>query len=101
MVTLDITKMLQLDGLEEQISISLMTSGVAPKFNIAHRPNDNLLVYATYSEGFRPSGINRTTGRTAELVPDTYTSDLLRNLNLVGSHHWLMEKLHLMALFIP
>ena len=53
--------------------------GVAPKFNIAHRPNDNLLVYATYSEGFRPSGINRTTGRTAELVPDTYTSDLLRN----------------------
>ena len=36
-----------------------------------------LLVYATYSEGFRPSGINRTTGRTAELVPDTYTSDLL------------------------
>ena len=54
--------------------------GVAPKFNLAHRPNDNLLVYGTYSEGFRPSGINRTTGRTAELVPDTYTSDLLRNL---------------------
>tara|TARA_B100000212_G_scaffold342552_1_gene330536 strand:+ start:526 stop:2898 length:2373 start_codon:yes stop_codon:yes gene_type:complete len=54
--------------------------GVAPKFNIAHRPNDNLLVYGTYSEGFRPSGINRTTGRTAELVPDTYNSDLLRNL---------------------
>ena len=38
------------------------------------------MVYGTYSEGFRPSGINRTTGRTAELVPDTYTSDLLRNL---------------------
>ena len=57
-------------------------SGVVPKFNIAHRPNDDLLVYATYSEGFRPSGINRTTGRTAELVPDTYTSDLLRNLEL-------------------
>ena len=55
-------------------------NGVAPKFNIAHRPNDNLMVYGTYSEGFRPSGINRTTGRTAELVPDTYTSDLLRNL---------------------
>ena len=54
--------------------------GVAPKFNIAHRPNENLLVYGTYSEGFRPSGINRTTGRTAELVPDTYNSDLLRNL---------------------
>lgn len=55
-------------------------SGVAPKFNISHKPNDDLLVYATYSEGFRPSGINRTTGRTAELVPDTYASDLLRNL---------------------
>ena len=55
-------------------------SGVAPKFNLSHKPNDDLLVYATYSEGFRPSGINRTTGRTAELVPDTYTSDLLRNL---------------------
>ena len=54
--------------------------GVAPKFNLAHRPNDNLLLYGTYSEGFRPSGINRTTGRTAEVVPDTYTSDLLRNL---------------------
>ena len=55
-------------------------SGVAPKFNISHKPKDNLLVYATYSEGFRPSGINRTTGKTAELVPDTYTSDLLTNL---------------------
>ena len=55
-------------------------SGVAPKFNLSHKPSDDLLVYATYSEGFRPSGINRTTGRTAELVPDTYRSDLLRNL---------------------
>ena len=36
----------------------------------------------TYSEGFRPSGINRTTGNTAELVPDTYTSDLLKNMEV-------------------
>ena len=55
-------------------------SGVAPKFNLSHKPNEDLLLYATYSIGFRPSGINRTTGRTAELVPDTYTSDLLRNI---------------------
>lgn len=56
--------------------------GVAPRFNIAHRPNDNLMLYATYSEGFRPSGINRTTGNTAELVPDTYSSDLLKNMEV-------------------
>ena len=86
---LGITKLNQILGFVGRTNIyEFEDSGVAPKFNISHRPNDNLLVYATYSEGFRPSGINRTTGRTAELVPDTYTSDLLRNLeNLVGNPH--------------
>ena len=40
------------------------------------------MLYATYSEGLDLSGINRTTGNTAELVPDTYSSDLLKNMEV-------------------
>ena len=31
--------------------------GVAPRFNIAHRPSDNLMLYATYSEVLDPVGL--------------------------------------------
>ena len=34
-------------------------SGNSPKVNLTYRFTDQALVYATYSEGFRPGGVNR------------------------------------------
>ena len=56
-------------------------SDVSPKINIAHKLNDDVLLYATYSEGFRPSGTNRLNRQAREsgIVPATYDSDTLTN----------------------
>lgn len=37
---------------------SASDSGVTPKFNLAYTPTDDLMVYTTASEGFRPGGPN-------------------------------------------
>ncbi len=45
------------------------------KGSVSYRPNDDLLFFATYSEGFRPGGFNRN-----EDVPLTYVSDEVTNI---------------------
>ena len=37
-------------------------SGTTPKVTLTYKFDDQRLVYATYSEGFRPGGFNRGTG---------------------------------------
>ncbi len=44
-----------------------------PKFNVTYKLDDNRLIYLTYSEGYRPGGINRR----GSLPP--YQSDYLKN----------------------
>ncbi|MCG8465442.1 MAG: TonB-dependent receptor [Xanthomonadales bacterium] len=60
---------------------------VIPKFNLAYKPWDGTLFYATYSEGFRPGGFNRG-GGLASVNPDfptvetTYQTDDVTNYEL-------------------
>ena len=46
------------------------------KFNVTYDINDNLMVYGTYSEGFRPGGANRF---ETPAIPAIYNSDKLKN----------------------
>ena len=79
-------------------------SDVSPKVNIAHKLNDDVLLYATYSSGFRPSGTNRLNkvARESGIVPATYDSDTLTNLEagfkstLAGGKIILNGNLHTM-----
>ncbi|HEU4705066.1 MAG TPA: TonB-dependent receptor, partial [Sphingomicrobium sp.] len=48
-------------------------SGFVHRLNATYKPNDDLLLYATWSEGFRPGGINRR----GELPP--YKPDFIDN----------------------
>jgi len=50
--------------------------GATPKFNLAYKFTDTVLVYATYSRGFRPGGINRV----GNLPP--YKADYLSNYEI-------------------
>jgi outer membrane receptor protein involved in Fe transport len=59
-----------------RVNVATQQDGVVYKANLSWQPNDDLLFYATYSEGFRPGGNNRRAGLT---IPATYQSDLLRN----------------------
>jgi len=51
-------------------------NGWSPKVNLTYRLTDNALVYATYSEGFRPGGVNRR----GTLPP--YKADYLDNYEI-------------------
>ena len=55
-------------------------SGTIPKLNIKHNVSDDLMVYGTYSEGFRPSGVNRL--RPSDPAPKTYDADYLESMEL-------------------
>ena len=61
--------------------------GVTPRVNLTYKFNDDALVYATYSEGFRPGGINRR----GTLPP--YESDWLTNYELGWKTTWFDNRL--------
>jgi outer membrane receptor protein involved in Fe transport len=62
-------------------------SGNVKKFNLTYRFDDRRLVYATYSEGFRPGGINRN-----GTVPP-YQPDIIENYELGWKTTWANGRL--------
>jgi len=68
---------------------SVSEDGTVPKVNLTYRFDDARLVYATYSEGFRPGGINRN-----GTVPP-YESDYLKNYELGWKTTWADNRLRL------
>jgi iron complex outermembrane recepter protein len=61
--------------------------GVTPRVNLTYKFNDDALVYATYSEGFRPGGINRR----GTLPP--YEADWLTNYEFGWKTTWFDNRL--------
>ena len=56
-------------------------SDFVPKVSIKYNINDDVMVYALYSEGYRPGGVNR--GRSsAPIYPDKYDADFLLNTEI-------------------
>jgi iron complex outermembrane recepter protein len=60
------------------------TKGAIIKANLSFKPTDDLLFYATYSEGYRPGLLNRPGGRTNGVftVPFVVDTDELTNYEL-------------------
>jgi iron complex outermembrane recepter protein len=60
----------------------LKDTGFIFKGNLTYRPNDDLLFYGTYSEGFRPGGFNRGGGASnvpGVTIPFSYNTDSIKN----------------------
>lgn len=57
-------------------------NGNTPKVNVTYRFNDTKMIYATYSEGFRPGGVNRYND-----VPP-YSPDYLKNYEIGWKTMW-------------
>ena len=68
---------------------SVDDSDTVPKFNLTYRFDDDRLVYATYSEGYRPGGINRNG------TVDPYKPDYLTNYELGWKTMWGGNRLRL------
>lgn len=64
-------------------------SGSIPKVNLTFKPTPDTLLYATYSRGFRPGGVNRVAGPNG--IP--YEADFLQNYELGWKTQWLDRRL--------
>ncbi|MFT4253739.1 MAG: TonB-dependent receptor, partial [Caulobacter sp.] len=61
-------------------------TGNTPTFNLTYKFDDDKLIYATYSEGYRPGGINRR----GTLPP--YLSDYLKNYEFGWKTTWAQNR---------
>jgi outer membrane receptor protein involved in Fe transport len=66
-------------------------SGILPKFGFQYFFEDDRMVYALYSEGFRTGGINRARGNPT--LPVEYGPDLLNNYEAGLKSQWMNGKL--------
>ena len=58
-------------------------TGHVPRVNVTYKFTPNMMVYATYSKGFRPGGVNRVGGN----IP--YQADFLKNYEVGWKTQWL------------
>lgn len=68
-------------------------SGNTERLNVTYKFNDDAMVYATWSEGFRPGGINRRGG-----IPP-YKSDFLTNYEVGFKTTWAENRLRFNGAF--
>ncbi len=57
-----------------------------PKLNVTYQINDEVMTYATYSEGFRAGGTNAL--RANSVLPEDYDPDKLKNYELGLKSEW-------------
>lgn len=62
------------------------SSDFVPKISISYNVSDDKMIYALYSEGFRPGGTNR--GRGNPLLPVVYDPDKLKNSEIGFKSIW-------------
>jgi len=55
---------------------------LTPKLTLSYQATDDLLAYATYSQGFRNGGVNNSNQPFAPGIPATYDSDELKNYEI-------------------
>ncbi len=65
--------------------------GTVAKLNLTYRIDDDRMVYATWSEGFRVGGSNPL--KAASILPRDYSSDELENYELGAKTEWLDNRL--------
>jgi iron complex outermembrane recepter protein len=64
-------------------------SGNVPRLNLTYKFTNDKMIYATYSKGFRPGGVNRT----AEKGIGPYEADFLKNYEIGWKTDWLDHRL--------
>jgi outer membrane receptor protein involved in Fe transport len=64
-------------------------SGNSPKVNLTYKIDKDRMIYATYSKGFRPGGVNRNGGGT---IPP-YQPDYLKNYEIGWKTSWFDNRL--------
>jgi len=79
------------------VAVGRSFSGVSPKLSLQREFADGSLVYALYSEGFRPGGVNTTNFVGISARRTTFEPDQLRNFETGAKGHFLDRRLVLRA----
>jgi len=81
------------------LSNEVSKTGSTPKFNLTYKFDDSHMVYATYSRGFRPGGINRRTQAPPAPALATYDPDFLKNYEIGWKTSWMNNHLRFNGAF--
>jgi iron complex outermembrane recepter protein len=65
------------------------SSGNVPRINLTYKATPDKMLYATFSKGFRPGGVNRT----AEVGIGPYQADYLKNYEIGWKTQWFDHRL--------
>ena len=79
------------------VAVDRSFSGVSPKLSLQREFADGSMVYALYSEGFRPGGVNTTNFIGISARRTTFEPDQLRNFESGAKGHFLDRRLVLRA----
>ncbi len=74
-------------------TVDTKESGSVMKLNLTYNIDDDHMVYATYSEGFRNGGNNPV--RPNSILPREFSSDTLDNYEIGAKTEWLDNRLRL------
>ena len=96
-----ITPCLPPNGIFDIFNLKQNNSGHRSRANIEWKPWDHAMLYATYSEGYRPGGFNQGVGLIPPssplygifTVPRYYDSDTLRNYEIGWKTQWFEQHL--------
>jgi iron complex outermembrane recepter protein len=67
----------------ENFSKEVSDTGTVPRVNLTYKPTDDVMLYATYSKGYRPGGVNRVIGA------QPYAADYLTNYEVGWKTQWM------------
>jgi outer membrane receptor protein involved in Fe transport len=81
------------------LSNEVKKDGSTPKFNLTYKFDDDHMVYATYSRGFRPGGLNRRLQPPPQAPLATYEPDFLKNYEIGYKTSWLNKHLRFNGAF--
>ena len=65
------------------------SSGNVPRLNLTYKATPDKMLYATFSKGFRPGGVNRT----AQVGIGPYQADYLKNYEIGWKTQWFDHRL--------
>jgi iron complex outermembrane recepter protein len=81
------------------LDANVKKNGSTPKFNLTYKFDDNHMVYATFSKGFRPGGINRRQQAPPNPPLATYEPDYLENYEIGFKTSWFDNRLRFNGAF--
>jgi len=81
------------------LSREVKDNGSIPKVNLTYKFDNDHLIYATYSKGFRPGGINRRIQTPPQAPLAEYKPDYLTNYEIGFKTSWLDNRLRFNGAF--